>query len=154
MYRGLWSKIRDEFVQAIREASAKDPKKALESLKRQVSQANDLARNWHPILESGYPDGLLDFSELAGDLEGWYQEARSEHLASEPKSSDKAIMLDLTDLTGEDKPVSLFDFITDNQDPDASPLAVDDIVSLRRLRPGQATSLGIGGGGVDIRRVS
>jgi len=68
-------------------------------------------------------------------------------------SSDGDIMLDLYDLTDDHEPVSLAQFIADNSDPDVAPLDRQDIAALRRLRVGQHVYLGIGGGGVKIKRV-
>jgi hypothetical protein len=68
-------------------------------------------------------------------------------------TSDGEIMLDLYDLTGDHEPVSLAQFIADNSAPDVAPLDLQDIAALRRLRVGQHVYLGIGGGGVKIKRI-
>lgn len=71
-----------------------------------------------------------------------------------PQPSDKRILLDLSDLSGDETPVSLADFIRTNSEPDVTPLDLDDVRALRRLRPGETLHLGIGGGAVTVKRVA
>jgi len=71
-----------------------------------------------------------------------------------PAPSDRRIQLDLSDLTGDDTPVTLADFIADNSGPGVEPLDPGDVRQLRKLRPGQSVHLGIGGGAVTVTRVA
>jgi hypothetical protein len=60
------------------------------------------------------------------------------------------VWLDLYDLTGSHEPVSLSQFLRDNQEFPPTP---EELRALRRLGIGQTAHLGIGGGSVKVQRV-
>jgi hypothetical protein len=69
------------------------------------------------------------------------------------KPGDDKIMLDLSDLTDDDTPCSLAEFIKDNEKPGVARPDAQEMAELRHLRPGQEAHLSIGGGAVLVKRV-
>ncbi len=66
--------------------------------------------------------------------------------------SARRVMLDLSDLSGDETPVSLSEFVRANREPGVVPLSTREVNRMRRLRPGEAIGLPIGGGWARVRR--
>jgi hypothetical protein len=66
-------------------------------------------------------------------------------------SNDKTLKFDLSDLTGDVEPVSLYDFLADNRE---CPIDDSEVKALRACPVAGTINIGIGGGFITVKRVA